>query len=227
MIKSGYIAVCLVAFTGLMLIFAFKTPVHAADLYANYSSLSNAKVIGIDYKIINRKTTSGTAVIAIHGGSIEPGTTEVADIVAGNTYNYYSFSGIMSSNNSSLHITATNFDEPVAISLVQKSTKTLSVHGFSSTAKLTYVGGLDKILVAKVKASLTAAGFKVADAPLAISATNTSNICNKNIYHKGVQIEMSTALRASFFSSLSTSGRQTKTTTFYKYTNALKTALVK
>ncbi|MDD2371043.1 MAG: poly-gamma-glutamate hydrolase family protein [Firmicutes bacterium] len=220
-LKAGLLVVTI----SLLLLSVNKTTVKAADLYANYNSLSSAKIIGLDYKIVNRKTNSSIAVIAIHGGSIEGGTTELADNIAGTKYNYYSLLGTMKSGNSSLHITSTHFDEPIALNIVKNSKKTLSIHGFSSTTKLTYVGGLDKVLVNKVKTRLKAAGFKVADAPIALAAINTNNITNKNLSKAGVQIELSTALRSSFFSSLTTTGRKTKTTTFYKYTNAIKAAL--
>lgn len=215
----------LIAIVGLLIFFGNKPEVQAADLYSNYQQLSTAKIIGTDYKIVNRKTASSTAVIAIHGGSIEPGTSELADNIAGTKHDFYSFYGIMSSNNTSLHITSTNFDEPIALDLVKNSNNTLSIHGFSSTTKLTYIGGLDKTLVAKVKTKLKAAGFLVADAPINLAGLETTNISNRNLRKAGVQIEVSSALRASFFSSLSTAGRETKTTQFYKYTNAIKAAL--
>ncbi|KAF0092381.1 MAG: phage replication protein [Fusobacteria bacterium] len=215
----------LIAIVGLLIFFGNKPEVQAADLYLNYQELSAAKIIGTDYKIVNRKTASSTAVIAIHGGSIEPGTSELADNIAGTNHDFYSFYGIMSSNNTSLHITSTNFNEPIALDLVQKSRNTLSIHGFSSTSNLTYIGGLDKTLVAKVKTKLKAAGFVVADAPINLAGLETTNITNRNLRKAGVQIEISSSLRASFFSSLTTAGRETKTTQFYKYTNAIRAAL--
>lgn len=216
----------LITLVGLVMFFGYKPAVQAAtDLYANYQELSAAKIIGTDYKIASRKTISSTAVIAIHGGSIEPGTSELADNIAGTKHDFYSFYGIMSSNNGSLHITSTNFNEPVALDIVKNSRNTLSVHGFSSTTNITYIGGLDKTLVAKVKTKLKAAGFRVEDAPINIAGLETTNIVNRNLKKAGVQIEISSSLRASFFSSLTTAGRQTKTTQFYKYTNAIKSAL--
>lgn len=215
----------IIAIISAVLFFGFKPAVEAADLYANYQALSAARRINIDYKIASRQTASTTAVIAIHGGSIEPGTTELADNIAGSRYDYYSFNGTMSSNNSVLHITSTRFNEPGALELVAASSKTLSIHGFSSTTRLTYVGGIDKTLVARVKARLKAAGFRVADAPTKLAGQLTTNITNRNLRKAGVQIEVSSAQRASFFKSLTTSGRTSKTTTFYKYTNAIKAAL--
>jgi len=224
--KSGFLA----KFIGILCLSICTLPIYtvaaADDSYANYNELATAKIIGVDYTINSRSTASDTAVIAIHGGSIEPGTSELADAIAGTKYDFYSFNGIMKSNNSSLHITSTNFNEPIARTLVKASNKTISVHGFSDSSKLTYVGGKDKIMIEKVKASLTAAGFAVADAPSYLGATDATNICNDNLIQAGVQIELSTGLRTSFYSSLTTTGRQTKTADFSKYSNAIKAALV-
>ena len=216
-LKAGFIVVTI----SLLLLSVNITTVKAADLYSNFQELSAAKVEGTDYKISSRENSSNLAIIAIHGGEIEPGTTELADNIAGSSYSYYSFQGIMSSNNSSLHITSTKFDEPIAISLVQSKSRTLSIHGFSGSSKLTYVGGLDKTMIANITISLQNAGFAVATAPSNLGGTSTSNIVNKNSSNAGVQIELSTAQRASFFSSLTSSGRNTKTAEFYKYTKAI------
>lgn len=214
---------------GLFLTCALALPVQsvsAADLYANYGELSAAKVQGTDYKIASRNTASDLAIVAIHGGMIEPGTSELADAIAGSAYNFYGFYGTMKSDNFSLHITSTNFDEPIARSLVHNSKRTLSIHGYSSSDKITYVSGLDKVMVNKVKASLKAAGYQVADPPGYLAGTSSSNIANDNLNHAGVQIELSTGLRSTFFSGLSSSGLQTKTPEFAKYVNAIKSGLV-
>lgn len=214
---------------GLFLTCALALPVQsvsAADLYANYGELSAAKVQGTDYKIASRNTASDLAIVAIHGGMIEPGTSELADAIAGSAYKFYGFYGTMKSDNFSLHITSTNFDEPIARSLVHNSKRTLSIHGYSSSDKITYVSGLDKVMVNKVKASLKAAGYQVADPPGYLAGTSSSNIANDNLNHAGVQIELSTGLRSTFFSGLSSSGLQTKTPEFAKYVNAIKSGLV-
>ena len=125
-----------------------------------------------------------------------------------------------------MHITSTNFDEPIARTLVQNSTNTLSIHGFSSTDKLTYVSGLDTAMVNRIKTSLVAAGYKVADPPAYLAGTSLNNICNDNLNHAGVQIEVSTGLRSSFFEALTSKGLRTTTPEFTKYTDAIKAALV-
>ena len=204
----------------------FATPVLAAgDTYSNFADLKTA-VSGTDYQIVSRDTRSQTAVVAIHGGAIEPGTSDLADVIAGTSFDFYSFLGMMPRNNFNLHITSTQFDEPVARSLVRNSRKTISVHGFASPKKLTYVSGRDVVMVNAVKASLTTAGFIVSDPPTSMAGTSPLNICNDNLNNAGVQIEVSSALRETFFASMTTAGRQTKTSTFVTYTDAIRSALV-
>ena len=77
-----------------------------ADLYANYAALAAARQIGVDYRILVRTPPgSRLAHIAIHGGGIELGTTEIADYLAGSASRFYSFDGMLSSGNADLHIT--------------------------------------------------------------------------------------------------------------------------
>ncbi len=167
----------------------------SADTYANYNALKSHKTNNVDYKIVTLDTASSTAVIAIHGGTIERETTEIASAVAAQGgYDFYSFEGLKS-NSSSLHITSTNFNEPTARSLVAKSTKTLAIHGCVGTSQVTYLGGLDTSLGKKIKSSLQAAGFKVLSAPSGLGGTARTNICNSNSIHKGVQLELTTSMR--------------------------------
>ncbi len=195
------------------------------DSYANYSELAADRVEGVDYEIISRDTDSDTAVIAIHGGAIEPGTSELAETVAGDEYDFYTFYGMMPSDNLSLRITSTNFDEPIARNLVEESDRTLSIHGFTGSTELTYVGGRDQDMVDRLKKSLAAAGFEVADAPMRLAATDVLNICNDNALKAGAQIEISAAQRLQFFSGLDEEGRETTTNAFTDYTQAVEDAL--
>lgn len=195
------------------------------DSYANYSELADDRVEGVDYEIISRDTDSDTAVIAIHGGAIEPGTSELAETVAGDEYDFYTFYGMMPSDNLSLRITSTNFDEPIARNLVEESDRTLSIHGFTGSTELTYVGGRDQDLVDRLKKSLAVAGFEVEDAPMRLAATDVLNICNDNALKAGAQIEISAAQRLLFFSGLDEEGRETTTNAFTDYTQAVEDAL--
>lgn len=166
-----------------------------ADTYSNFKSLAAHRTMNVDYRIIHEDTASSTAVIAIHGGSIEHCTTEIASAVAAQGgYDLYSFVGLNSP--SSLHITSSRFDEPTGRSLVAKSDKTLSIHGCAGSIRpVTYIGGLDYSLREKVKDALQTAGFKVAAAPPGLLGTARFNICNCNSVNKGVQLELSSSIR--------------------------------
>lgn len=143
---------------------------------------------------------------------------------------YYEFAGLKSSNNTSLHVTSTNFDEPMGRTLVAGVRRCLSFHGYVGTTGVpeTAIGGLDTELVARLTDSLTRAGFLVNTAPSEIAGTDPANICNRTASNAGVQLEMSRALRNSFFPG----GQNTKavrdsgarTDDFYRYASAVRSA---
>ncbi|MFE2936658.1 poly-gamma-glutamate hydrolase family protein [Streptomyces sp. NPDC059278] len=203
-----------------------------ADLYANYGELAAAEREGVTYSRTSVAPVGATwAAIAIHGGGIEGGSGEMAREVsaAGARMAYYEFSGLKSSNNTSLHVTSTNFDEPMAMAMVTGVRRCLSFHGYvGSGVPETAIGGLDTEMVARLTASLGRAGFLVTNAPSEIGGTDPANICNRTSTGAGVQLEMSRALRNSFFPN----GENTKavrdsgarTETFYRYASAVQAA---
>ena len=56
------------------------------DKYLNYAELKKNEKEEKDYVIRYRKADSEIAVMAPHGGGIEPGTNDLADEVAGNNF---------------------------------------------------------------------------------------------------------------------------------------------
>ncbi|MEV4424691.1 poly-gamma-glutamate hydrolase family protein [Streptomyces sp. R-07] len=86
-----------------------------------------------------------TAILAIHGGQIERGTSELCLAIAGydptdatdptrapllpTTHDYWMFEGTRSSNNSQLHVTSVNCDDHVASVLAASHLNVLSLHG--------------------------------------------------------------------------------------------------
>jgi len=192
----------------------------AKDYYRSFSKLAKHQARGEDYYINKYDWPSNTAVIAIHAGEIELQTGELAATIADWTgSDLYTFEGIKNRNNGILHVTSTRFNEPVVRNLVAKSDKTLSVHGCTGSRAVTYVGGQDKALGEKIKASLQDAGFKVSTPPKRLNGKNPKNICNKNASGKGVQLELTVPLRKQF---VSDSG---PTDTFYRYAVAVSKAL--
>ncbi len=195
----------------IILIFAQSTADASDDIYYNSKELSSNKEKNIDYKmkikamnfgdykIETNVTDSKVAVIAIHGGKIEQGTTELAYAVSSrNNYSYYSYIGLKSRGNSTLHIDSDKFKEPTALEMLAKSQTTLSIHGCAGSAEFTYIGGLDTELRNKIKKSLMKRGFTVLDAPRNLAGLSPDNIANRNRNGSGVQLEISKGLRTQF-----------------------------
>ena len=97
-----------------------------ADTYRNFDDLRKheGRFFQNSYKIVAKDRKSKITCIAIHGGNIEPGTSELAEELARNEFNLYKFEGLKEKNNSVLHITSSNFDEPKADKLVKNAQKT-------------------------------------------------------------------------------------------------------
>ncbi len=178
----------------MLMLFTFMVDTASADVYKSFASLKAHEKIGTDYKVVQRFSDSKTIVLAIHGGTIEKETDDIAYAVAKKgVFDFYGFIGL---NSSPLHLTSTHFNDPTALKMVAKSNKTLSIHGFRNTSNaVTLVGGQDKVLAAKVSSKLKAAGFDISTAKGELGGYSDYNICNKNCIGKGVQLELSTKLR--------------------------------
>lgn len=149
-----------------------------------------------EYKIETNVSDPDIIAIAIHGGKIEIGTTELAYALASrNNYSYYSFLGVKQTDNYKLHIDSKEFNDPAALDMVSRSGTTISVHGCTGAEEFTHVGGRDSELANKVKESLTKHGFKVLESPWGLAGMSPDNIVNKNKNSKGLQIELSQGLR--------------------------------
>ncbi|WP_030693214.1 poly-gamma-glutamate hydrolase family protein [Streptomyces globisporus] len=177
------------------------------DLYDNntdlYTSTEHPVVEGTDYGrryklhqqqdqfLTKREPFKKTAVMAIHGGQIERGTSELclaiagynpADVntpLSGTVYDYWMFEGMRSANNSELHVTSVNCDDHVARGIAATHLNVLSLHGCQysqlgmpatavrpSTAdpKLVVVGGLNGTFRKALVTELNQAGFPAVDA---------------------------------------------------------------
>lgn len=173
------------------------------DMYPNFRALANAREEGKDFSIACRNLASRVAVIAPHGGNIEPGTSEIARAIAGEDLSYYVFEGLLLKKNSELHITSSNFDEPRCLEVVQSSATALAIHGESGAQETVYIGGLDSVTGSNLAKALGEYGFNVGVHidPL-LQGQTASNICNRGQSGSGVQLELSFGLRKSFFISL-------------------------
>ncbi len=167
------------------------------DKYSNYDDLNDNEEEGDDYRIRWQKRDSGIAILAIHGGGIERGTTEIAEAVANSQHSFYTFEGLKSTGNGILHITSSNFDEPIAEHIIQDANKVLSIHGHrDKTEEVVYLGGLDESLGQQVKQFLEAAGFTTG-IEANLQGKQPNNICNRGKTKQGVQLEVTRKLRDS------------------------------
>jgi len=197
-----------------------------ADKYSNYKELAAAESEGVDFRIICRPHGTETAIVAPHGGAIEPGTSEIAAAVAADDLSFYAFEGIKPNRNGELHITSTRFDEPSCIALIQSATRVITIHGEASDQEVAFLGGLDKALGDLIGASLAARGFQVqTHTDASLQGQDLSNICNRGKSNAGVQLELSRGLRQSFFATLDREGRSKATPHFAKFVAAVRKAL--
>lgn len=165
--------------------------------YGNFEALKRHEKQGVDYEVHVRRGQSGIAVMAPHGGGIEPGTMDIADSVAGTEHTFYCFKGIKPSGNSDLHITSTAFDEPEGISIAKNADFILTIHGCSDKEEIIFIGGNDRHFIKRLSHDLTLAGFVVIGSPRpGLEGTKTTNLCNRGRTGCGVQLEISAGLRS-------------------------------
>jgi phage replication-related protein YjqB (UPF0714/DUF867 family) len=168
------------------------------------------------------------AILTPHGGGIEPGTTEIAEAIAGPEFSFYAFEGVKSTGNTDLHITATRFDEPMCLTVIRRSKTVVTVHGEHSEAdgEGVFIGGIDDELGGALRDVLIAAGFDVRTHPdPKLQGRERKNLCNRGASGKGVQFELSKSVRESMFSSLSREGRKEITQRFGDFVNAVRSVL--
>jgi len=194
------------------------------EKYNNYEELRKNEREGTDYQILFRRGSSGITVMAPHGGGIEPGTSEIADSVAGDEHTFYSFEGLKETGSFDLHITSKFFDEPVGISIAGNSRTIVAIHGCKEKESIVYIGGRDTGLKAKVRSALVHAGFGVQENP-SYPGVDPLNICNRSRFQRGVQLEISRVLRRFMFRDLSRTKRINTTAIFDKFVVALRGAL--
>jgi len=197
------------------------------DVYRNFAELSEAEREDLDFRIsVLKREGSSTVIVAPHGGAIEPGTSEVAKEVANNDLSLAIFEGIKPKGNKRLHITSTNFDEPRCVELLQESDTVVAIHGEGSDELSVFLGGRDDNLDAKLKEALERYGFTVKTHENSdLHGLNEANICNRGRHGVGVQLELSSGLRQTFFQSLTAKGREKPTDELVRFAAAVREGL--
>jgi phage replication-related protein YjqB (UPF0714/DUF867 family) len=195
------------------------------DLYPNFKALAANEREGIDYQIVIRRQKTALAVLAPHGGGIEPGTSELASALAGEQISLYLFEGLSSTGSSRLHITSTRFDEPHCLALLKEVHCVITLHGCRSPFPVVFTGGLDQSLQRMVQQALGAAGFLAYPDRRNRRGAHPRNLCNRGRSGYGLQLELSETLRRRLFSSLDPAGRKQPTPLFHSFNEALLSAV--
>jgi phage replication-related protein YjqB (UPF0714/DUF867 family) len=194
--------------------------------YGSYAELGFSEIKGCDYQLHTREGNSGIALMAIHGGEIEPGTLEIAGCAAGHEHSFYAFEGTKEGRNSDLHLRSETFDEPVGVSLARGADVVVTIHGCEEDFEVIYLGGLHENLKWLIQRNFSLCGFYVPEQVRpGLAGTNPFNICNRGRTGMGVQIEVSRGLRRKMFSGLDRKGRERPTETFFSLISALRGTL--
>jgi phage replication-related protein YjqB (UPF0714/DUF867 family) len=196
------------------------------DKYNNFNQLLSTEKKDVDFRRRVKQRNSGWLIIAPHGGGIEPGTSELAVAIARFNHSLYSFEGIKKSDNKTLHITSTQFDDPQLLKLLESSKGTIAIHGCSGNEQIVNVGGLQDDIRDKIIAQLSENGIKatISSNP-SLQGRDLNNICNRNSTGKGVQIELTEGLRSAMFVSLTREGRKIRTKLFKTFVSTIRAVI--
>ena len=166
------------------------------DKYRNFAELAEYEREGVDFRIRLKQKNSTVAIIAPHGGTIEPRTSEITEEIAGTSYSSYYFEGLIDRQHCYFHITSTNFDEPKCLNLIKHCDIVIAVHGLCGQRKAVKVGGRDEKLRNAICENLKTSGFVTKVVTTGNhAAISQKNICNKGRRGAGVQLEITRGLR--------------------------------
>ena len=145
-------------------------------------------------------------VVAPHGGGIEPGTSEILRALTDlGDWAWYEFAGFLrKGNKEALHITSTQFDEPILLTLLPRANFILAIHGANGRSDhAAYVGGTWDAGRATIAATINAAtakhGINAVDAPAHLGGAESTNLTNRGRLARGVQLEFSRGARNLLF----------------------------
>jgi phage replication-related protein YjqB (UPF0714/DUF867 family) len=196
------------------------------DIYHNFGDLAEREEEDAAYRIRTLKA-GATLILAPHAGGIEPGTSELAEAIAGNDHSLYLFEGVKTHGNGELHITSTRFDEPTCVVMLARADRVLAIHGEARGEAAVIIGGLDAGGITQISAALATAAFHVvaSDKPH-LEGRAQSNVCNRGRSRAGIQLEITDGLRRSFFRALTPRDeRQHRTTAFDRFVTAVRLGL--
>ena len=199
---------------------------HPTDKYRSFRQLVAVEKEGSSFQIRMKCVSPRIAIIVPHGGGIEAGTSELAGALAANDFSLYCFEGLKANGNHDLHITSTRFDEPKCIKLVEQSQIVVVIHGCGGKSETVYVGGRDENLKTKLIHAIQMAGINAVRDNTRHRGNDPRNICNKGTSQRGVQLELTEALRQKMFKSLYRNDRKRMTSRFNRFISCVREALL-
>jgi phage replication-related protein YjqB (UPF0714/DUF867 family) len=166
-----------------------------ADQYRSFEELAVRERESVDYQIRVHARQSRIAILAPHGGKIEPGTSELAEYIAREDFSFYAFEGIRSGNNGRLSLPLDRFEEPECAKLLGRCGLAIVLQAISGKNREVKLAGGQAVLREQLSGVLGAAGFEVVhdDCPV-----NPLELCNRP--GPGVRIAVSRKLRDRFVS---------------------------
>jgi phage replication-related protein YjqB (UPF0714/DUF867 family) len=164
--------------------------------FSSYRELSLNRTEGRDFQIRKKQRASRVAIIAPHGGSIEPVTSKLTIATAGDSFSWDCFEGLRG-NRGNLHITSASFDEPQCLELIAPCDIVIAMHGRKDDGDpaTVFVGGLHEELKEIVSSELSGSGFSATTDSVKFPGRHHSNICNRGRTGRGVQLKMPRSLR--------------------------------
>ncbi len=196
------------------------------DEYTSFEELARHEVEGVDYVVITREGVSSVAIIAPHGGAIEPGTADIADSVASDRHAFAAFKGIKKRGNAALHIPSDRFDEPAAVRIAEGAQVVVTIHGCQGANETVFVGGRNHAIKRRLIHALRGAGFHAEESLTpGLEGKSPDNICNRCRTGQGVQIEVSRGLRERLFEGLSSQTKKKRTPLFRRFVDTVREAI--
>ena len=162
--------------------------------YRDFTTLVIETLKGRDYELELQDRSAPVAVVAIHGGAIEPLTSELARSIAGDDYSLYDFRGIRPRGNEILRVPVSRFDEMRLRGLLGRCHTALSIDGVPGTERVVHVGGRNARLRGVLAEHLSAAQFKLGPPANPGAAHSPDRFYNRTKLG-GLHVELPVALR--------------------------------
>ena len=153
--------------------------------------MSASEGTGFKRAIIRRN--SGILIASPHGGTIEPGSAEIAKLIAGHDFSLYAFESL-DSDPLALRISSIRFDDPEFLRLADSSHTVLSVHGCGGDYAAVFVGGKNSQIKKELLAEFSSRKV-LSEIDRVFPGTDSRNVCNRGTERSGVQLEISRGLR--------------------------------